>query len=148
MTAAGVRAVIDAFLEDNCRAMSGERVDVLRHCHDDLTWTMTGNTPVAGTYNGLDDFRANIGAALQEQFSTGDGFGLFLVDIIVEGNRATLVLRGRGDSATGATYNNNYFFLVEIRDDKIFSVIESCDGSLVWRSVFDTHLEAASQPMQ
>ena len=53
---------------------------------------------------------------------------------------AAVILMGRGEGARGATYNNIYFFFVEVRDGKLFSVIESCDGSLVWRSAFDRHL--------
>ncbi|MBV23563.1 MAG: hypothetical protein CMM21_00850 [Rhodospirillaceae bacterium] len=139
-----VIAVVNRFLEANCRAARGEPVDPLADLHDDLAWTMTGNTTVARTYSGLDDFRTNIGKAMSMQFRSGEGFGLNAVEYIVEGNRVAVVIKGRGEGFRGATYNNNYFFFIEVRDDKIFSVIESCDGSLVWRSACDTHLEESN----
>ena len=134
-------AVVEDFLAANCRASRGEPVNPLALLHEDLTWTMTGNTTVAHTYHPLTDFQARIGKAMGEQFLTGEGFGLFPIDYVVEGNRVAVVIKGRGDGFKGATYNNNYFFFIEVRDGKIFNLIESCDGSLVWRSASDMHLE-------
>lgn len=141
MSAAEVRDVVERFFADNTRAFRGEEVDPLALCHQDLTWTMTGNTPVARTYTGLAEFRNTIGRRLAEQFSTGPGFGLYPVEIIVEGNRAAVVVKGQAESAHGTPYNNNYFFFVEIKDGRFLKVLESCDGSLVMQSVYATHLE-------
>lgn len=141
MTPHGVRDVIQRFFADSTRASRGEMVDPLALCHKELVWTMTGNTPVARTYNGLDEFRSIIGRALGEQFGTGPQFGLYPVDIVVEGNRAAVIVRGQAESARGAPYNNSYFFLIEVRDGKLFKVLESCDGALIMQSVFDSHLE-------
>ncbi len=133
--------VMRRFADDSTRAIRGEPVDPFGMCHPELTWTMTGGTPVAGTYKGLSDFRAHIGKALATRFRGGPGFGLYLVDGVAEGNRAAVILMGRGEGAQGATYNNIYFFFVEVRDGKLFRVTESYDGSLVWRAAFDRHLE-------
>jgi ketosteroid isomerase-like protein len=143
MTAEEIRTIIRDFFAANTRASRGERVDPLAFCHDDLTWTMTGSTPVARTYAGLETFRSTIGQALSKQFSTGPSFGLYPTEIIVEGNRAAVMARGQAESAYGTPYNNTYFFFIEIRDGKLFRVLESCDGALVMQSVFDTHLEKA-----
>ena len=136
-----VKDVVCRFFEMNTRASRGERVDPLTLCHEDLTWTMTGSTPVARTYRGLSEFRDTIGRALAKQFSTGPDFGIYPIEIVAEGNRAAVVIKGQAESARGVTYNNNYFFFIEIKDGKIFNVVESCDGSLVMQSVFNTRLE-------
>lgn len=141
MSGQDVEAAIRNFFAANTRASRGERVDPLAYCHPDLIWTMTGSTPVARTYNGLDEFRNIIGKALAMQFSTGPEFGLYPIDIIVEGNRAAVIVKGQAESAHGVTYNNNYFFFIEVKDGKLFKVLESCDGALVMQSVYGTHLE-------
>jgi uncharacterized protein len=141
MTTESVSEVIRQFFEANNRAMRGEPVNPLGLCHDQLRWTMTGTTPVARTYTGLKEFVDNIGKALGTQFRTGPGFGLYPQEIIVEGNRAAVLARGHGESAHGHPYNNHYFFFIEIKDGKLFKVLESCDGALVNQSVFDMHLE-------
>ena len=138
-----VTGILEKFCQDTCRASRGEQVDPFRTCHKDLAWTMTGSTPVCGTYEGLDAFRAAIGPKLATQFRTGPEFGLYPVECIVEGNRFAMVARGCGEGATGITYNNSYCFFGEIKDGKIFKIIESCDGALVMRSAFNMRLEQA-----
>lgn len=141
MNAVDAGQVVRDFFEANTRASRGERVDPLALCHDDLQWTMTGNTPVARRYVGLADFRDNVGRALLTQFRFGAEHGLYVREMVVEGNRVAVVVRGHGASAHGSQYNNHYFFMIEVRDGKLYRVVESCDGSLVWQSVYDRHLE-------
>lgn len=138
-----VTGILEKFCEDTCRASRGEPVDPFSTCHEDLTWTMTGNTPVCGTYKGLDEFRAKIGPKLATQFKPGPEFGLYPVECIVEGDRFAMVARGCGEGATGITYNNSYFFFGEMKDGKIFKIIESCDGALVMRSAYNRRLKEA-----
>ncbi|HVW67889.1 MAG TPA: nuclear transport factor 2 family protein, partial [Steroidobacteraceae bacterium] len=133
--------VVRRFFELNTRVMSGEPADIFSLLHEDLVWTMTGSTPVARTYHGLQEFKDIIGRALGTQFRPDPGFGLYPCKIIASGNRAAVIARGHGESALGRPYNNQYFFFMEVRDGKIASVLESCDGSLVWQSVFGRHLE-------
>jgi ketosteroid isomerase-like protein len=141
MSTESVSEAIRKFFEANTRAMRSEPVNPLGLCHEHLVWTMTGSTPVARTYTGLKEFLDTIGKALATQFRPGPGFGIYPQEIIVEGNRAAVVVRGHGESAHGHPYNNHYFFFIEVKDGKLFKVLESCDGALVNQSVFDMHLE-------
>jgi ketosteroid isomerase-like protein len=145
MCAERVRKAIEDFFSDNTKAFRGVQVDPLARCHNELTWTMTGNTPVARKYDGLPEFRAIIGSALAQQFSGGPEFGIYPVEIVVEGNRAAVMVKSHGESARGTPYNNNYFFFIEIKDGKLLNVLESCDGSLVMQSIFGTHIEEAAE---
>lgn len=144
MNVASVEAIIREFFELNTRAFRGEPVDPLATLHEELVWTMTGSTPVARTYQGLKKFREAIGRALATQFRPHPTFGLYPCKIIVSGNRAAVIARAHGESAHGHPYTNHYFFFMEIKDGKIVRVLESCDGSLVWQSVFNRHLEPAT----
>ena len=144
MSEQNVAAVVRQFFDMNIRAIHGERVDIFALMHEELVWTMTGSTPVARTYRGLKEFKDIIGQALATQFRTDPSFGLYLRKLIVSGNRAAVIARGHCESAHGHTYNNHYFFFMEVRDGKLYRVLESCDGSLVWQSVFDRHLEPSS----
>ena len=144
MSESETASVVRQFFDMNIRAIRGERVDIFALMHDELVWTMTGSTPVARTYRGLEEFRDIIGRALAVQFRTDPSFGLYLRKLIVSGNRAAVIARGHCESSHGHLYNNHYFFFMEVRDGKLYRVLESCDGSLVWQSVFDKHLEANS----
>jgi len=136
-----VEAVVRQFFDLNVRALRGEPVDLFTVLHEELRWTMTGSTPVARSYRSLQEFKDIIGRALAVSFRPHPTFGLYLRRIIVSGNRAAVIARGHGETAYGHTYNNQYFFFMEVRDGKIARVLESCDGSLVWQSVYDRHLE-------
>ncbi len=136
-----VGGIVLKFFGTMTRAIRGEPYDPLALCHDDVTWTMTGSAPVSGTYRGLSDFRNTIGCALAESFRPGATFGVYVREIVVENQRAAVVVRSHGESAHGHQYNNIYLFFIEIRDGRLFKVVECYDGSLVNQSVFDTHIE-------
>ena len=135
--------LIKKFCRDSCRATQGEQVDPFDAMHADVTWNMTGNSPVSGTYEGLENFKAAIGPKLASQFSTGPDFGIYPQEIIVEGDRFSFTARGRGESARGNMYNNSYFFFGEVKDGKIFKIIECYDGALVMNSPFNMRFEEA-----
>lgn len=146
MSTPDVGSVVRRFFELNVRALRGEAVDLFAILHEDLVWTMTGSTPVARTYNGLQEFKQIIGRALMTRFAPPHpSFGLYLRRIVVSGNKAAVIARGHGASAHGHPYNNHYFFFMDVKDGKISRVLESCDGSLVWQSVYDHHLEPSGR---
>lgn len=144
MSANAVRSVLEKWCRDTCRATQGEQVDPFEALHPDITFTQIGNTPDSGTYVGLDKFRAAIVPKLTTQFRTGPGFGMYLAECIVEGNCFACTIKGRGENAAGVTYNNNYFFFGEVKDQKIFRIIECFDGALVMRSPYNMRLAEAT----
>jgi hypothetical protein len=135
------RQVVDDFINYTNRAGSGENVDPFGAFHEDITWTMTGNTPISRTYKNLADIRNNIGAAMATQFKPGRGYGIYPYQYISEGNRIVVLAKARGQNAKGIPYRNSYFFLFEMKDGKIYRAVECYDGSHVMMSPFDMHLE-------
>lgn len=131
----------DKFFSDSSLAMSGEQVDPFGTLHEEITWIMTGSTPNSRSYQGLADFRDNIGAAMAKQFKIGPDSIIYPSETIVEGNRAVVLCRSRGECANGAQYRNSYFMLFEVRDGKIYRCLECYDGSHVMQAAHDMQLK-------
>jgi ketosteroid isomerase-like protein len=141
-----LRQAVDDFISCTNRAFSGEDVDPFGAFHQDITWTMTGNTPISRTYRGLGDIRDNLGPRMAAQFKTGPGYGIYPYQYISEGNRIVVLAKARGQGANGRPYRNSYFFLFEIKDGKIYRAVECYDGSHVMMCPFDMHLEESPFP--
>ena len=93
---------------------------------DDATWWIGGKPdlfPLAGTKT-----KAEIGAILGELVpNTKDGLAITPKAMIAEGNKVACEAESLGVFPNGRTYNNEYHFLLEIRDGKIASVKEYLD---------------------
>ncbi len=93
---------------------------------DDATWWIGGKPdlfPIAGLKS-----KAEIGAILGELVpGTKDGLAITPKSMIAEGNKVACEAESLGIMANGRTYNNEYHFLLEIRDGKISSVKEYLD---------------------
>lgn len=98
---------------------------------DDATWTMPGDLPVSGRYEGraavLGDFLANA-AALFEPGS----LRFEPQTIVAEGRHAIAEYTGTGRAADGQReYRNRYCMVFELRDGRISAVREYLDTAHV-----------------
>lgn len=139
-----IKKVVDDFVDFTNRAGAGENIDPFGAFHENVTWTMTGNTPISRAYRGLNDMRNTLGAAMGNQFKAGPGYGIYPYMYIFEGDRVAVLAKARGQGANGLPYRNSYFFRFEIKDGKIFNSVECYDGSHVMMCPFDMHLEEAA----
>ena len=101
----------------------------------DLVWTATGNSPISGTYRGLDAYIDGIFRPLDERLETWprprverivaeDGWGV--VEFSSTG--------GRGKN--GTDYNMRYCWVIHVEDDLVTEVIGYYDTSTV-RALFN-----------
>ncbi len=134
------RTVVDCFLADLLATQEGRADGYLSHLDETATFTVTGQTPFSGTYNGLQDVREKFRARAAPMMGRRIGYGLIPIDYIGEGEELVVLARGRGGSLDGSPYNNTYFLYFRVRDGKIVHYIEDFDSSLAWRVILQCHL--------
>lgn len=92
----------------------------------DATWWIGGKPalfPLAGLKT-----KAEIGAILDSILpDTKDGLSITPKGMVAEGNKVACEAESYGVLGNGRTYNNEYHFLIEIRDGKIAAVKEYLD---------------------
>lgn len=93
---------------------------------DDATWWI-GGKPALFPICGLKT-KAQIAEILNGLVpTTKDGLAITPKSMVAEGNKVACEAESLGVLGNGRTYNNEYHFLIEIRDGKIASVREYLD---------------------
>lgn len=94
--------------------------------HDDATWWIAGKPgqqPAAGEHD-----KASIGKLLRRMASQlPEGLRMTVKGVLAEGDRVALEVESRGPLRNGRVYEQQYHFLLTIRDGKIASVREYLD---------------------
>jgi hypothetical protein len=124
------REVIETFYEKLAR---GDMAGVMAMYAPDVVYTMTGTTPVSGTYRGLDEIREKL---LVPIFSRLRDLVLTPDEIIADGERVVALARGKAKTADGAPYENRYAFVFRVHDGAIAEVTEFLDTALVETVLF------------
>ena len=95
------------------------------YTNESIIWT-AGNNAIGGTRTKEEvvSFAQNILAA----FPTGIKF--YITGITAEGDRVAVEIDGEAVHASGETYNNQYHFLLIIKDEKILELKEYMDTQL------------------
>ena len=102
---------------------AGKVEDVLATMDDSATWWVAGNFPLSGTKT-KQEF-----AELAGQIGTMAPNGILVTPktFTAEGDRVAMEATSYAEMANGKTYQNEYHFLIEVRDGKIQSVREYLD---------------------
>ena len=101
---------------------------------DDIVFTVTGATPVSGTYSGKDAVRGHFNrfAALVEP-----GARMRVSELMAEGDTVVCLSDGIMQATrTGREYNNAYAFVFIFKGEEIVSVTEYLDTALVETALF------------
>ena len=133
MAATG-RAVIDEYWR---KLGSGDIGGAMTLMASDVAYTMTGKTPVSGTFRGLGEVSEKL---LKPVFSRIQGLALVPDEFIGEGDRVAVVAHGRATTPSGETYENRYVFVSGVRDGKIVEVAEYLDTVEVETKMFGKKL--------
>lgn len=96
--AALVRAAFDAW-----RAGTGSVFDLL---HEDVVWTVAGDSPVSGTYRGKADFMDNAVAPITARLATP--IVPQVEHLVADGDAVVAVWRGVARARDGNAYTNHY----------------------------------------
>lgn len=97
--------------------------DAFELLDENIHWWIVGNTPVSGDY----DFK-KITFGLKIIFRAFDNFQFTLKEITAEDDRVSVIAESHGiRKSTGKKYNNQYHFLISIKDGKIAKTKEYFD---------------------
>jgi uncharacterized protein len=104
---------------------------------EDATWTIHGELPIAGPWEGrdriVDDFFRAVGGSLFEPGSQSFEFPT----LIAEGDTVALEWRVNARTPRGTAYDNAYCGIFVVRDGRIHAVREYLDSGYAARTLFD-----------
>lgn len=119
--------------------------------HPDAEWRLIGSTPRSGTFKGLDSIKKDFmepgrrgdgrpGPSVQG-LSSDFGISLEISDMLMlEDGRVVVFCVSKGMGRNGVAYDNEYCWIITVRDDKIAAMYEFCDTVLIETAHFDKML--------
>jgi uncharacterized protein len=93
---------------------------------DDAVWTITGSSPLAGTYRGREEFLAQAIAPLMARFSEPIRPTVELV--VAEADTVMVMWSGHATALDGAPYDNRYCWVMRVADGKLTEVTAFFDA--------------------
>lgn len=93
---------------------------------DDVTWTITGNSPIAKTYNSRQQFLDEAITPINERLS--ERIVPTLRALYAEGDMVIALWDGKGMAKDGISYNNTYSWYMKVKGEKIVEVIAFFDS--------------------
>ncbi len=120
----------------------GDLAGALALCHDDVVWTIIGETPVSKTFTGTKAVEDELMGEVLKVIDVNAGIQVDIVELIAEGDK--VVARAQG-TITGnhGPYNNTYCHVFTLRDGKIAEDVEYLDTALIHRSLYGQKLVSA-----
>ena len=118
---------------------TGNMARVRELLHEDVAWTIIGDTPVSKTFHGIDSFETGIIAAVFKQIDPAAGVRVDITELIAEGDKVVARAQGTIKGLYGP-YNNTYCHVFTVRDGKIVDNTEYLDTLLVERSLYGRKL--------
>jgi len=107
----------------------GNRAAFAEAFADDIRWTIIGDGPWSGTWEGLDSVRGKLFGPLFDQFETT--YRAKAIRLIAEGDWVVIESRGDVTTKAGKPYRNTYCYVCRLADGKLKEVTEYCDTQLI-----------------
>lgn len=121
----------ELFARFNANDVQGA-LDVLS---DDVTWWIAGKPGALATAGAHDKkFMARLFRSMFGQLK--DGLRMTMKSLIAEGDKVAVEVESWGELGNGRVYNNEYHFLITVRDGKICEVREYLDTQHVFATWF------------
>ncbi|MGA2408833.1 MAG: nuclear transport factor 2 family protein [Candidatus Binataceae bacterium] len=114
------KRIVAAFFED---MSSGNGAAVMNALADSATWWVAGSFPLSGTKT-KQQFAELLGSLGPK---IDGGLSIRPTGVTAEGDRVAVEAQSYGKLKNGKIYQNQYHFLIEVRDGKIQSVKEYLD---------------------
>ncbi len=96
---------------------------------DDLVWTVTGTSPLSGTYRSKQEYLTNVLHPLTQRLQVLPT--LVLKRLLVDGEWAAAHLEGYAAGRRAENYDMEYAWLIQVGDHKIRQVIGFYDSAKV-----------------
>ena len=122
--------IVRRFYESGNRGDMDTVVDLLA---DDIKWTNMGTTSLSGVYMGKAELMEKLIGPLFGRLK--QGIHMDIQQLVAEGDHVVAVTSGSSETLDGRPYNNDYCWVIRIRDGKLAEVTEYSDTELI-TSVF------------
>lgn len=93
---------------------------------DDVTWTITGNSPISKVYTGRQQFLDEAIAPINERLS--QKIVPTLRGLYADGDMVIALWDGKATANDGISYNNTYSWYMKVKGGKIIEVIAFFDS--------------------
>lgn len=118
---------------------SGDTPRVRELLHEDVAWTIIGDTPVSKTFRGIEGFETGLIGNVLRQIEPDAGVRVDIIELIAEGDKVVARAQGTLQGLYGP-YNNTYCHVFTVRDGKITENIEYLDTLLIERALYGRKL--------
>ena len=112
---------------------NGRQDAFFEHVAEDVSWTVMGTHPLAGTYHTKADFVAHTFARLNKLLK--EGVVLRVTGLLVDGDTAAVELESLSTALNGKPFDNRYCWVARFSDGTIVEVRAYLDSALVQRVV-------------
>ena len=126
------KEVVKAFFAAFNRGDVDAALDLLAN---DMTWTLTGTTPLSGTYRGKDSVHDDFFGKVMQQVDHDAPLEINVIELIAEGDKVVARTEGRVTGKYGP-YNNTYCHVFTVTDGLIRANMEFLDTVLVEQALF------------
>ena len=128
-------------VRDFFAALSNGEADRVRELlHENVAWTIIGDTPVSRTFKGIDGFETDLLGEVFRQIDAEAGVKVDIVELIAEGDKVVARAQGQITGKYGP-YNNTYCHVFTVRDGKIVEDMEYLDTLLIERALYGRKFE-------
>ncbi len=103
------------------------------HVADDVSWTVLGTHPLAGTYRSKQAFRDGTFARLAPLFEAP--LKLATKRVLVDGDRAVVELAADATTRHGVRFDNDYCWVCRFAGDRIVEVRAYLDSAMVAEAI-------------
>ena len=124
------KKVVEQFYEAGNR---GDMETCFALIADDIEWTNMGTTSLSGSYRGKTELMEKLLGPLFGQLK--QGIHMQVHRLVAEGDYVVAQTSGTAETLDGQPYNNQYCWIIRIKDGKFSKVTEYLDTELV-TSVF------------
>jgi len=131
MTASQNKAIVQRAFDGLAQA---DPADFLAAMSDDLVWIITGNSEWSGRFEGKEAVQRDLIAPLFRLFATPYYNRAERIIADDEGNVVVLA-KGEVRTRSGQDYNNDYCFVMQLRDERIVEIREYMDSALAARAL-------------
>jgi ketosteroid isomerase-like protein len=125
------KALIAGIFAETAKGNGGPFVDALA---DDVEWRIIGSTSWSKTFVGKAAVVNDLLRPLRQQFI---GSNTIVAErVLAEGDYVVVEARGRNRTRQGSIYENEYCWVIQMRDGKMARLVEYADTALM-ESVLD-----------
>ena len=112
---------------------TGNSDNFFKHVSDDVSWTVMGTHPIAGTYQSKEDFIPHTFQRLNRILK--EGVILKVKNILLQNETAVVEMESISTALNGKPFNNTYCWVVYFQDEVIVEVRAYVDSALVQKVI-------------